>query len=115
MRGVTSGRGECEIIKNNEKEEFKTIEEEDFKTNIYLLKNGNLQDNIKKEENIKNIEINENKNDKHDFIINEKIEMKEEKNIISNYKDDDHKIYVTKDSEIEELNEDKIKNNKEVF
>ena len=40
--------------------------------------------------------------------------MKEEKNIISNYKDDDHKIYVTKDSEIEELNEDKIKNNKEV-
>ena len=41
--------------------------------------------------------------------------MKEEKNIISNYKDDDHKIYVTKDSEIEELNEDKIKNNKEVF
>ena len=39
------------------------------------------------------------------------------KNIISNYKDDDNKIYETKDfnSEIEELNDDIINNNKENF
>ena len=43
--------------------------------------------------------------------------MKEEKKIISNYKDDDNKIYETKDfnSEIEELNDDIINNNKENF